>query len=428
MKLVRPVLWMLFAATFVAGIRAGQPPSRPRVIVSTDIGGTDFDDFQSLVHLLVYADAFDLEGMIASPYGSARNRKEHLLKIIDRYALDYPNLKSYSALYPTPDALRALSKQGGTDSADLRGYGEPTEGSDWIARCALRDDPRPLWLLVWGGIDDLAQALHDAPSLNAKLRVYFIGGPNKKWSATAYDYIARAHSDLWIIEANSSYVGWFAGGNQTGDLGNAAFVAAHLKGCGALGDYFATIAPQIKMGDTPSLAYLFGSSLENPARDSWGGHFVRAWERPRVTFDRVPTSADVVETYAIMDLVYRPIGATPAGARAALVVDWQEFPGFVGEDGVWHFIFSPKLAKTWTYKIASNHPGLDGQTGGFTSKNPAPELATKPSARYPNWWTDDPDPRWSEGLNQGAKTVSRWREEFLRDFAARMVRCKSPKS
>jgi len=31
------------------------PPraARPRVVVSSDIGGTDFDDFQSFVHLLL---------------------------------------------------------------------------------------------------------------------------------------------------------------------------------------------------------------------------------------------------------------------------------------------------------------------------------------------------------------------------------------
>ena len=95
--------------------------TRPRVVVSTDIGGTDYDDFQSLVHLLVYADQVDLEGMIASPYGSARNRKRHLLDIIDIYAKDYPNLRTYSSGYPTPDQLRAISKQGGSDPAILAG-------------------------------------------------------------------------------------------------------------------------------------------------------------------------------------------------------------------------------------------------------------------------------------------------------------------
>ena len=38
-----------------------------RVIVSTDIGGSDPDDFQSMVHYLVCADRFDTEGLISSP-------------------------------------------------------------------------------------------------------------------------------------------------------------------------------------------------------------------------------------------------------------------------------------------------------------------------------------------------------------------------
>jgi hypothetical protein len=52
-------------------------------------------------------------------------------------------------------------------------------------RSARRSDPRPLWVLAWGGIDDLAQALHDAPDILPTLRVYFIGGPNKMWSVEA---------------------------------------------------------------------------------------------------------------------------------------------------------------------------------------------------------------------------------------------------
>src|SRR5262245_13013515 len=232
-------LSLVMAAIAAAAIAsAADAETRQRVIVSTDIGGTDYDDFQSLVHLLVYSDAIDLEGMIASPYGAARNRKEHLLKIIDVYAKDFPNLRTWSNAYPTPDQLRGISKQGGSDPADLRGWGERTEGSDWIIQCARRDDPRPLWLLVWGGIDDLAQALHDDPTIKNKLHVYFIGGPNKKWSTTAYDYIAREHRDLWLIEANSTYAGFFRGGNQAGDLGNREFLSNNIKGCGALGDYF----------------------------------------------------------------------------------------------------------------------------------------------------------------------------------------------
>ncbi|ATC63964.1 hypothetical protein CMV30_08375 [Nibricoccus aquaticus] len=415
-------------AVFVApSAHAETPSTKPRVIVSTDIGGTDFDDFQSLVHLLVYADSIDLEGMIASPWGTGRNRKDHLLKLIDVYAKDFPNLRTYSASYPTPDQLRAISKQGGSDSADLRGWGERTEGSDWIIQRAHADDSRPLWLLVWGGIDDLAQALHDDPSIKTKLRVYWIGGPNKKWSTTAFDYIARDHPDLWIIEANSTYRGFFMGGNQAGDLSNDGFITEHIKGRGALGDYFAEIAKTVKMGDTPSLTYLLNNKTpENPTVPSWGGSFVRAWDRPRYTFDRAPTAEDIVETYAIVDLIYRPKGDAPADVQAKLVVDKQEFIGFPDKDGAWHFLFSPKDTKSWTYRIASNHPGLDGQTGAFTSVLPTTETA-KPSPNFPNWWADDPDPALREKNEQGVKTINRHREAFLRDFAARLERCETPK-
>ena len=176
------------------GTDGAAPESRPRVIVSTDIGGTDPDDFQSLVHLLVYADRFDIEGLISSPYGPGR--KEHILQVIGLYERDYDHLRTYSDEYPTPDTLRAITKQGAIESAGYEGFGAPTEGSDWIVRCARRDDPRPLWILVWGGIDDLAQALHDAPDILPKLRVYFIGGPNKKWSVDAYQYIVTHHPQL----------------------------------------------------------------------------------------------------------------------------------------------------------------------------------------------------------------------------------------
>ncbi len=415
-------LWI--GLVLAAGAMAGEA-ARPRVIVSTDIGGTDYDDFQSLVHLLVYSDRIDLEGMIASPYGAARNRKENLLKIIDIYAKDYANLKTYSERYPAPEVLRKISKQGGSDPAGLPGWGERTEGSDWIIECARKKDARPLWVLVWGGIDDLAQALHDDPSIKNKLRVYFIGGPNKKWSVTAYDYIAREHKELWMIEANSTYAGFFLGGNQSGEWGNKAFVDTHVRGHGALGDYFATISPGVKMGDTPSLTYVLGATPQNPAAEGWGGQFVRAWSRPRYTFTRPPSEAEKVEVYSVIELIYRPEGAGPAKASARLVVDNQEFPGFAMGNGEWRFLYSPKMVKSWQYKIASDHPGLNGLSGGFTSVYP--EGAPRPSPEYPNWWTDDPDERWRERSEQGAKTVSRWRVEYLRDFAARMERGKAPK-
>jgi len=404
----------------------GSPPTelRYRVIVSTDIGGTDPDDFQSMVHLLVYADRFDIEGLVSSPYGPGR--KEHILQVIGLYERDYPRLKACSDQYPAPDALRAVAKQGAVEGAGYEGFGAPTEGSDWIVHCARRDDPRLLWLLVWGGIDDLAQALHDAPDILPKLRIYFIGGPNKKWSVDAYQYIATHHPTLWIIEANATYRGWFVGGNQEGEWGNKAFVAAHVNGHGALGDFFATLlGGTIKMGDSPSVGYLLHATPQDPSQPGWGGRFVRAWERPHVVFDRLTGGEDRIEQFGVFELALPLGGGTPQQTEATLVIENQSSTGSVGADDAMHFRFSPKDAKMYNYTVRSNVPALDGKTGEFTSFRPAPDAAQRPSSRLTNWWTDDPSPEMAEGPHIGARTVSRWREDFLRDFAKRMDRCKS---
>ena len=226
------ILIPLFSLQAIGGeeTAAFEVQARHRVVVSTDIGGTDPDDFQSLVHLLVYADVFDLEGLISSPYGPGR--AQHILQVIDCYERDYTTLRTYSPCYPTPDQLRALTKQGEIERAPWTGIRQSTEGSQWLIDCACRDDPRPLHVLVWGGIEDLAQALHNAPDILPQLRVYWIGGPNKKWSADAYQYVVENHPDLWIIESNSTYRGWFQGGNQPGLWSNKAFVSQHIAGKG----------------------------------------------------------------------------------------------------------------------------------------------------------------------------------------------------
>jgi hypothetical protein len=398
--------------------RVATAETRPRVIVSTDLGGSDPDDVQSMVHLLAYADVLDLEGLIASPWGAGR--ASHILAVIDAYERDYAALRARSARYPAPDRLRTITKEGAVDPASGSGVSTATDGSNWIVRCAKQDDPRPLWVLVWGTIDDVAQALHDDPSIAPKLRVYFIAGPNKKWGLAAYDYIERHHPDLWMIENNSTYRGWFVGGDQRGDLGNRSFVTAHVSGHGALGNLFASVLDgTIKMGDTPSVAYLLNGASEDPGRGGWGGRFVRAWTRPKAVFDRWPTEADRVEQFGIVEIV-APATATASTASARLVIDDQEFPGFRDDSGRLRFRFMPKDVKAWRYEIRSSDSTLDGRRGAFTSFAPAIGTATAPDPRYRHWWTDDPAPREAEGPHAGAKTVSRFRAAFLRDFADRL--------
>jgi hypothetical protein len=399
---------------------------RYRVLVSTDIGGTDPDDFQSMVHLLPYADVLDIEGLLSSPYG--KGGKEHILKVIDCYASDFPNLRTYSDRYPTPDTLRTITKQGEIDRAPYSGVRQSTEGSDWIVQCARRDDPRPLHVLVWGGIEDLAQALHDAPDILPKLRVYWIGGPNKKWSPDAYQYIVDHHPELWIIETNAAYRGWFTGGNQTGEWGNTTFVAQHIAGRGALGDFFNNqLGGTIKMGDTPSVGWLLKGTPEDPSKPGWGGQFVRAWDRPHIVFSRLTTAADQIEEFCVFELVL-PVGSeTPTHPEALLKIENQSLAGDFSADGSARFRFSPKSLQTWSYEIQSNISTLDGNSGEMTSFLPPSDAAQHPSAKHRNWWTDDPAPEFSDGEHIGAKTVSRWREDFLGDFAERMQRCSSPR-
>jgi hypothetical protein len=402
---------------------------RYRVIVSTDIGGSDPDDFQSMVHYLLYSDLFDTEGLISSPWGAGTVGDIH--EVINQYEADYPHLRSHSADYPTPDYLRSVTKQGVIDFAPFIGYKKSTEGSDWIIQCARKADSRPLYILVWGLLEDLAQALHDDPGIKDKLRVYYIGGPNKKWGLNAYEYIRESFPDLWIIENNSTYRGWFNGGKQDGDLGNHSFVTSHALGHGALGNYFAEhLGGVIKMGDTPSVTYLLKGTPELPENPGWGGSFTRVGGLPRSVFRRNTTESDMLEVFEILELVFEgpDLGGPRDEPAFHLVVDRQEFEGFYCGAGEYKVRFMPKAQGVFSYVTKSSILGLDGQTGTFTCVKETEAQRTREKDRYPYWWSDVLDSRQEDGPHKGAKTVSMWREEFLRDFQARFDRCLQAKS
>lgn len=403
------------------GALAGE---RYRVIVSTDIGGSDPDDFQSMVHYLLYTDLFDTEGLISSPWGEGTVRDIH--EVIDQYEIDYPNLSSYSTNYPTPEYLRSITKQGTLNPAPFKGYSNATEGSDWIIHCARKDDPRPLYILIWGLLEDLAQALHDAPDIKDKLRVYYIAGPNKKWGMNGYEYIRKNFPDLWIIENNSTYRGWFVGGNQEYDLGNKTFVSNHISGHGALGNYFAThLEGVIKMGDTPSVAYLLKGTPECPEKPSWGGSFVRIGNRPKAIYRGITNEKNIIEVFGVLELVFDgPHLEKYTEERVfSLIVDEQEFDGFYCGNGKYRVRFMPKSTGLWSYTTKSDIPELNGLSGKFTCIEETEEGRRGDESRYPQWWSDIINPELAELEHKGAKTVNEWREEFLRDFQDRMDRC-----
>jgi hypothetical protein len=133
-----------------------------------------------------------------------------------------------------------------------------------------------------------------------------------------------------------------------------------------------------------------------------------------------------MEIFGILELALPMGDDVPEEPEAVLRVDNQRLIGHVPGDGTMRFRFSPKSKKRFGFKIESNVSLLDGVTGGITAYLPSAEIAKRPSSRFPNWWTDDPALEVGEGDHHGAKTVSRWREDYLGDFAHRMLRCQSP--
>ena len=109
----------------VSGQRA--VPTKPRILISTDIGGTDPDDNQSLAHLLMYSDRFHIEGLVSSPsYG--KGSVHEILRMIDLYEKDLPRLLVHQKGFAKPQYLRSISKQGRSGKAPYVGYSKATEG------------------------------------------------------------------------------------------------------------------------------------------------------------------------------------------------------------------------------------------------------------------------------------------------------------
>lgn len=406
-----------FTSAFSTG--SSSEESRPRVIVSTDIGGTDPDDFQSIIHYFMYADKFQTEGLIASPYGEGR--KSHILKMIDLYEKDYLKLKQHSASFPTPDQLRAVTKQGALNTAPNKGWSTPTEGSEWIVQSARKKSTQPLWVLVWGGLEDVAQALHDAPDIRHKIRVYWIGGPNKKWSAQAYNYIARNFPDLWMIESNATYRGWTV--DSEGEFDNKTFHEKYIRGNGAMGSDFGNYYKgMIKMGDTPSVAYLLSGTPDDPTAPGWGGSFSPLPYSARRVFERDTKLQDEVPVFGILEWVLLGPDRGPAIDTPVIWVeiDKQKIGGFYEGNGRYRIRFVPKEAKKWNYTVVSNVKELNGRSGQFTSVNSWPgEPHPDNIAPLNRWWSDNAAEEDYAGVHQGAKTILRFRQDYLKDWAKR---------
>ena len=261
----------------------------PRVFVTTDIGGSDKDDDQAMVHLLLYADKLRIEGIgssAAATLPESTGRAADINQVIDAYAKDYANLITYSEDYPTADYLHSIVSQGSVGPAPIAGYSKPNATSQAIIAAARAGSAAdPLYVLTWGSIGDVAQALHDAPDIADKIRIVAIGYQDPNAGRYMLD---NWKGKVWWIDSQTTFRGMYApeSGTNTPIVG---WSAANAAGHGALGDYFEANTHDLygkfdgsqstnglKMGDTPTVLYLIDSANNNdPTADSWGGQFVQ---------------------------------------------------------------------------------------------------------------------------------------------------------
>ncbi len=419
---------IIFLCSFYSvSLMAQQPvPIKPRILISTDIGGTDPDDNQSMIHLLMYSEKFIIEGLVSSPsYGNGS--KEEILRMIDLYEKDFPKLVKHQKDLATPDYLRSVTKQGKRGNAPYEGYTTATEGSKWIIECAKKKSTQPLWILGWGGLEDVAQALHDAPEIQKNIRIYWIGGPNKKWSANSYAYIAANFPELWFIEVNSSYYGLFSNKNTLDSVNNSDYYDKYIQAAGHLGkDFKNYYKGDVKMGDTPSLLYMMDGDPNNPSRESWGGSFEKFDHSPRVVFNRVTNITDIV---AFCTIVEFNLTGPELDIPADSICFWMETPykkevqkwaGYYLGKGKYGLKYIPKQAEVISYKLNSNIPNFPIQEGKLVADNRWPGKTHATDYKLgKNWYTDKADPQLYDGKIQGGKTVSKWRKSILLDWAKR---------
>ena len=271
---------------------------KQRVIVLTDIANEP-DDQMSMVRFLLYSNEFDVEGLIAGTSTWQRNkvRPDVINTLIDAYASVRPNLAQHADGYPDPAALHAVVFAG-QPSFGMAGVGpdKMSAGAEQILRAVDRDDPRPLWITVWGGANTLAEALlrvrttrppEAIDKLQAKLRVYSISdqddaGPWIRSNFPAISYIAMPSTPDGDQYAMATWTG-ISGDQFYKNSPGADFttftkewVDANIRSKGPLGKLY-PYPCCIHEGDTPSYLGLIDNGLDSamsPTYGGWGGRYV----------------------------------------------------------------------------------------------------------------------------------------------------------
>lgn len=293
----RRILFLMLMVLSVCNAVAQNANNKLRVLVLTDIENEP-DDAMSLVRFLTYANQWDIEGLVATTSVHQKNKVAawRIREILEAYGKVRDNLEQHETGYPSKDYLASLVREGRIDYG-MHAVGDTmnSPGSDLIIQAVDRSDSRPLWVLVWGGPNCLAQALYKVQKARSKkqvknfvskLRVYTISdqddsGPWIRKNFPGLFYIASPgfhsyggyHHATWTGISGDKFHGRFAGGNFT--IVDNPWLDKNIRSKGPLGAQY----PKTKFlmeGDTPSFLYLINNGLgnsEHPDWGSWGGRY-----------------------------------------------------------------------------------------------------------------------------------------------------------
>ena len=262
-----------------------------RIIVLTDIENEP-DDAMSLVRFLTYSNQWDVEGLIATT--SVHQKKAtaawRIREIVEAYGKVRDNLEKHEQGYPTANYLLSIIREGRKDyGMNAVGEGMDSPGSELIIEAVDQDDTRPIWILVWGGPNCLAQALwkvqkmrspEDLDKFVSKLRVYTISdqddsGPWIRKTFPELFFIASPgfhqydgyHHATWSGISGDHFHARCDGGNYS--LVENAWLDKHIRRKGPLGEQY----PYMKYlmeGDSPSFMFLINNGLNSPDHPDWG--------------------------------------------------------------------------------------------------------------------------------------------------------------
>ncbi|MEM6843762.1 MAG: nucleoside hydrolase-like domain-containing protein [Bacteroidota bacterium] len=290
-----------------------------RLIILADMGNEP-DEVQQMVHMMMYSNEFDLEGLIAvtgkylNPQQKEPYRRvlhpELFTGIIDAYGEVVENLRKHATDWPEVDYLHSIVATGQPEYGIAgTGEGKSTPGSELIVNSFLKDDDRPIYIVINAGSNTLAQALidfraeHSQRELDAvipKLRVFENGAQDN-----AGAWICSKFPDIHWIRSN--YQTYCYGGPMPetaeklqlkglkqgpytwqpyaySDIGQHQWTLEHvISHHGALGAYYPLRMMANKLffleggGTIPWLGLIHRglSNIDQPGWGGWSGRFTR---------------------------------------------------------------------------------------------------------------------------------------------------------